>query len=611
MNSKRRYNYKKNYAYNGSYKKFHSNYNIGYDEYYNDSYWYFEKNEYYNHVPYNYNKNDCFSNPTKYNKPFKFFNCAESNDAYKSKKYSSPYNDEDSGNKETWINSKKSQNYNNSDQLIISDYSVKSTVLNNLNKTNLKSEIILEDPLFEHIQNKLDNAAEYTKEELIKDFNALINKNAFIKQFNEYTFIKTDAFQIYDNLSGRKIYLALNLLNFINIINAINYFSFENSKQFLVILDELGINFSYVQSTQQNAVNVVVLTPKSSILYNYISTHGEIAIENEEYKQKIKDFILDDDKTIFDFGYCYEDLSISHLIELIGEGNFKVLPSVMYFVKKEFAEKLVKLDLVKIPKNSTIADPFVLKKDHSGFEETDLIISMLKRVKIQTNFNFREIIKGPLQKEGDIIIFEEGKNYIFEIKTSIWPIMRSIYNIKKVQEKFIEALNNIKIGNSNPKIGKVFKNILVCDNNPIVAEEVAKNSVIRKRTLLYSGFQVGITFVNRLNDNIKDLNKKIDGLTENNTKLNEQINNVTIDNTKLNEQINNVTIDNIKLNGQINKLTDENKTLEKKVKEIEEKYNQLLKRIESVENSKENNPKMQNNIMVKKNKKLMANLIMK
>ena len=150
-----------------------------------------------------------------------------------------------------------------------------------MNKTKVNSEIILEDPLFEYIQNK---ATKYTKEELIKDFNTLINKNAFIKQFNEYTFIKTDAFQIYDNLSGRKIYLALNLLNFINIINAINYFSFENSKQFLVILDELGINFSYVQSTQQNAVNVVVLTPKSSILYNYISTHGKIAIENEEYK---------------------------------------------------------------------------------------------------------------------------------------------------------------------------------------------------------------------------------------------------------------------------------------------------------------------------------------
>ena len=88
----------------------------------------------------------------------------------------------------------------------------------------------------------------------------------------------------------------------------------------------------------------------------------------------IQDSIDDDDKTIYDFCYCYEDLSISHLIELIGEGNCQVLPSVMYFVKKEFSEKLIQLDLVKIPKNSTIADPFALKKDYSRFEETDLVI---------------------------------------------------------------------------------------------------------------------------------------------------------------------------------------------------------------------------------------------
>ena len=63
-------------------------------------------------------------------------------------------------------------------KLNISVYSVKSTVLNNFNKTKVNSEIIIDDPLFEYIQNK---ATEYTKEELIKDFNALINKNTFIK----------------------------------------------------------------------------------------------------------------------------------------------------------------------------------------------------------------------------------------------------------------------------------------------------------------------------------------------------------------------------------------------------------------------------------------------
>ena len=77
-------------------------------------------------------------------------------------------------------------------------------------------------------------------------------------------------------------------------------------------------------------------------------------------------------------------------------------------------------------------------------------------------------------------------------------------------------MNNIKIDNRNSNIGKIFKKILIYDNNPLVAEEEAKNSAIWNRTLLYSGFQVGITFVNRLNNNIKELNKIINGLTEQN-----------------------------------------------------------------------------------------------
>ena len=39
-------------------------------------------------------------------------------------------------------------------------------------------------------------------------------------------------------------------------------------------------------------------------------------------------------KARFDYGYCYEYLTISHLTDLIGEENFKVRPNVMYYVKK-------------------------------------------------------------------------------------------------------------------------------------------------------------------------------------------------------------------------------------------------------------------------------------
>ena len=179
------------------------------------------------------------------------------------------------------------------------------------------------DALFEDIQTKLNNITEYKQEDLIKDLNALINKNAFIQKFNEYSFINQDSFQIFEELQADKIFLNLNLTNYINIINVVSYFANKNQKQMASILNKLGINFSWVKNRiNKELVDIVLLTPKSSILYNYISTHGKFGIKNKEYKEKVKEFINYNMKARFDYGYCYEYLTISHLTDLIGEENF-------------------------------------------------------------------------------------------------------------------------------------------------------------------------------------------------------------------------------------------------------------------------------------------------
>jgi hypothetical protein len=110
----------------------------------------------------------------------------------------------------------------------------------------------------------------------------------------------------------------------------VSYFANKNQKQMASILNKLGINFSWVKNRiNKELVDIVLLTPKSSILYNYISTHGKFGIKNKEYREKVKEFINDNKKARFDYGYCYEDLTISHLTGLIGEENFEARPNVM------------------------------------------------------------------------------------------------------------------------------------------------------------------------------------------------------------------------------------------------------------------------------------------
>ena len=242
--------------------------------------------------------------------------------------------DKESESIETCENSKKSKKSQNKNNIIIKD---NDSTLSVWEPSKNEPETLL----FEKINNKL-NGNEYKQEELINDMRLLIHKMAFIKQFNEHSFLNIESFSISKCKDSNIIHLKLNLINFINIINAISNYSKNDKSKFVSILNKLGIYFSWIKcDNDKNSIAVVLLTPKSSTLYNFISTHGSYGIGNEKYKNEMKEFLTKDEKNLFDYGYCYEDFSVSNLIELIGKGNYEIFPNVMYFIKKNAAEKLI------------------------------------------------------------------------------------------------------------------------------------------------------------------------------------------------------------------------------------------------------------------------------
>ena len=100
-------------------------------------------------------------------------------------------------------------------------------------------------------------------------------------------------------------------------------------------------------------------------------------------------------------------------------------------------DKLKELDLIEIPKSYKVVDSSDFNKTFYGYNETDLIIYMLKTVKIQFNYNFRKIINNDLNIIGNKLILEKGKNYIFEIKASIGLILKNITKIENHQKCII------------------------------------------------------------------------------------------------------------------------------------------------------------------------------
>ena len=440
-----------------------------------------------------------------------------------------------------------------------------SQVPNIIVKINNFAPVIQEDPLFEEIQQKLENP-DYHQEELVKDMKLLINRNAFIKEFNEHSFLNKNSFEIFSKQSASRIIFILNLINYMNVINAISYYTRKHPEQFPVILNKLSINFSYVEDEiNKKYANVILMVPKSPVLYNYISTHGNLGIKDEKYKALVKEYCTFGNKYTFDNGYCYEDLSVSHLIELLGDNTFEVRPNVMYYIENDAAKKLVDSKLVEIPKKYILNDS-INKIKYSGYNERDLIISMLQTVKIELNINFRKIISHGLTVKYNKLYLEKGTTYLFEIKVQISDILKDIEKIENKQNRFINALKHVEINGVFPDAKKDYKSIFMCDHNPIyVRNKAIKDEKLKsgKSSLLYSGVQLGITFVNTLNNNIKGLNKKIDDLEERDESKNKKIAALERENESKNKKIDSLEKNIATLQEQNNIILEELRALKK------------------------------------------------
>ena len=164
---------------------------------------------------------------------------------------------------------------------------------------------------------------------------------------------------------------------------------------------------------------------------------------------------------------------------------------------------------------------------------------MLNEVKFESSYNLREITNHnkQIKKESGEIVLEKDNIYVFEIKILIKDIIDKLKDIEKKQNRFINALKRVKINGNSPNGNKVFKSILMCDHNPVEAKEKAENSVIKNKNVIYSSPQVGITVLNRLNNNIRDLHKEVDDLKGQNKRQDNKIKSLTNEVEELKQKI--------------------------------------------------------------------------
>lgn len=90
------------------------------------------------------------------------------------------------------------------------------------------------------------------------------------------------------------------------------------------------------------------MTPKSSAIYNYLSTHGETGFNDKELNELTNNFCQDIEKYKYDYGYQYEDLTTLHFNEIIDGTDCKKYPTVMYYINNLL--KIKNNKLINLPK---------------------------------------------------------------------------------------------------------------------------------------------------------------------------------------------------------------------------------------------------------------------
>ena len=373
-------------------------------------------------------------------------------------------------------------------------------------------------------------------DELIPKIKLLYEVSPIIDPLNiSDPLLNTDDFDIFRKNTEKNFVFQINLCNLLSIINLL-YIIIEDQNKFIECLDKLGLNFSFVKRyaiPTNKEIDLVLLAPESSKLYNYISTYGkELFSKDSTYYKTAEIFSNSQDKQLSDEGYYFEQYSSMNLLNKIGEENYQINPKMLYYLKPEGTTKLKSKHLIKKPESYEFSETYK-KADGTTFEgynEIDICFTLSKNIEIKENENLstlkysseeEEVIQGP-------ILLEKDMRYITEIKSNIKDIVskKSLADIKKKYNRFNEAFENIEKVQNIKTHNKKSTLLLLSDKSIIEVKNQIKSNHLNEN-FIYSNPQVGMSFIFELNDKINYINRKtsieIATLKENNLEKNNQI----------------------------------------------------------------------------------------
>ena len=296
-------------------------------------------------------------------------------------------------------------------------------------------------------------------------------------------------------------------------------------------------------------------------------------------------------KSDTDYELCYQDLTIMNLLNQMEKNQYSINDEIMYYFNQDAAEKIINNDLIIPPdhyETSSLKKSSTGEKEVSfqGYNEFNLCLTMLEDAILDKNENFDYIY--PNHEESDTILLKKGITYLFKIKTNINTIIKNFEDIEKHKERFVEAYNNICLSKKNKYNIKNSELILICNRGRIYSKDKIKlneeklMSNDKNKHFIFSGSQIGVGIVLRLQKNIKSLKKE-------NNDLKEEIDNLKKENNGLKEGIDNLKKENNGFKEGIDNLKKENNGLKERIDNQQIQISGLVKTINKIKESLYNN----------------------
>ena len=360
---------------------------------------------------------------------------------------------------------------------------------------------------------------------------------------------------------------TLNLLNVIMIVNFVWNATKKNISLFHKILLDLNIMFSYVLKNNDREIGFALLATVPVQYYELIAEKGKKCFKgNYSFNNEFLSF----DRNIAQIGLVYQENTIVQLNSMLNEKQTEA-PNIMYFLCKEICTELFEKSVFNLPKNYLDLE-YKLDFCDYGIKEIDYSFILTDDIKIQENLIFNKVFENSqtshfinTNSNENVLILNKDTNIFVEIKSKL-ESKDAITKLIDTSDLFSQAYTNLAFDSIEKKFSRqkieyyLLYDTKRNDSFPILQKLTKEDQKIKNTKIVYNSGYVQIASIVSLQNQIREMDDKMDKMKE------EMKDSLEQEKNKMKEEMKD------SLEQEKNKMKEEmNKEMEIRMKKIENK----------------------------------------